>query len=68
MKDRALTKAACEYCHERHYLDELIRLEITDRSMDFDLFNEVVCERCKDYVIGYWWDVDPTHYRFYHPA
>lgn len=63
-----MIRSRCEYCHDRHYLDDLIRLEITDNGMNFALFNEVVCERCKDAVVSYFWDVEPTAYRFFHPA
>jgi hypothetical protein len=68
MKDRAMTRRQCEFCHKSCYLDQLVLLEITDGTDSFDLFREVLCEPCIDRVREYWWHIAPEAHRYYRSA
>lgn len=66
--DHCLERRECDMCFRKMDIYSLLRLQITSADGLREVDNRVVCERCKDYIIDYWWRVEPTHLRYYHPA
>ncbi len=66
--DRCITKAECDFCHGIYFLDELVRMTLNYPNDGHDIFNEVLCGECKDYLVAYYWNVAPQLQRYYHPA
>lgn len=68
MRDRVEMRSECGYCFGKKRLGSLIRLEICEPQTHTAVFNNLVCSRCKEFVVSYWFHVEPTFERYYHPA
>jgi hypothetical protein len=66
--ERSLRKRECEGCFARFWLDSLVRMQLMNRAHTVTLFDMVLCDSCRDHYVQWWWNADPTVYRYYHPA